>query len=276
MHLPSGFARTLRAHAWPLLTAWGYRVWIALVTKSCRPDCRSVAEHFGISKSKAARELNHLIDDVRLLRRERRPVGRNVFAWAYLVTDEPDAWRDDAALDEKFWQALDAEVERVRTWHAVDAADATETLPPVPEPDEQVTDLSGDPQVAPCPTSEDIPKRISLREIYPPTPVPVDQVVHRPSRFERRLTHLLHREPELEPHIPHALALLHGVGLPPLSRIRHARTIALGLRLGLRLDELLTFLTREMRTARNSQAVMAHRLARLAAELDRRLIPSEC
>lgn len=266
VHLPSGFPRVLRANDWTprsqsprRLSSWGYRVWEALLNKLCDPDCRSVAARFHINKDTAARALRSLAD-CGLLLRERRSAGRRVFAWCYLITDEPWAWLNDAALAEKFDRAHDAEVERLRSY----ADTALDTLPPVPQP-------AADPQATSCPTTADIPNKDSRREDSPPTPSPVDRVVHRPSRFERRLADLLHSDPQLQPQIPDALALLHGLGFPPLGRVRHARTVALGLRSGLRLDELTTYLTREMATARNRQAVMGHRLARLAAELDRHL-----
>lgn len=264
VHLPAGFPRTLRANDWPLLTAWGYRVWEALLNKFCAPNCRSVAARFGINKDTAARALNSLIESG-LLRRARRSAGRRIFAWCYLITDEPFAWLGDKALDTKFARAHADEVERLRSWLDDQALD---TLPPVPEPD--AAD-AGDPQVASCPAPSDVPNKDSCKESFPPTPSTVDGVVHRVGRFERRLADLHHRHPELQPHIPHALALLHGLGLPPLSRVRHARTIAVGLHSGLRLDELTAFLTSEMSTARNQRAVIGHRLKRLAAELDQRL-----
>jgi hypothetical protein len=249
----------LRANDWPLLTSVGYRAWEALLNRFCDPNCRSIAARFGINKDTAARALRSLID-CGLLRRARRSAGRRVFAWCYLITDEPFAWLTDAALDTKFTRAHDAEVERLRSY----ADAALDTLPPVPVP-------AVDPQAASCPESSDVPNKDSRRENSPTIPSPVDRVVHRASRFERRLADLLHSDPQLQPHVPDALALLHGLGFPPLSRVRHARTVALGLHSGLRLDELTTFLTSEMSTARNRQAVMGHRLKRLATELDHRL-----
>lgn len=265
VHTPAGFARTLRANDWPLLTATGYRVWQALLNRFCDPNCRSVAARFRINKDTAARALNSLIE-CGLLRRARRSAGRRIFAWCYLITDEPFAWLGDKALDTKFTRAHDEEVERLRSW-LDDRDEALDTLPPVPEPD--AAD-AGSPQLASCPATSDVPNKDSCKEFFPPTPLPVDHSVHRPSRFELRMLDLHRRHPELQPHIPQALALLHGLGLPPLSRVRHARVVALGLHTGLRLDELIAFLTSEMSTARNRRAVIGHRLKRLTAELDRR------
>lgn len=282
VHLPHGYPRTLRHNDAPLLSHLGYRVWQALLAKLCLPTCRAVAERFEVNKDTAARALRSLIASG-LLHRRRRSAGRRIWAWCYVVTDEPHAWLDDTGLTDKVDRAHEHEIARLRSLHDRydnDTPGVSPDGPPVPPsetPPHEPPPERGYPQqsqVVSCPNSSDIPKKISSQEISPPTPSPVDRVVHRLSRYERRLAELVGRR-ELEPYVPHALALLHGLGFPPLARVRHARVIAEALRSGRTLGSLTTFLTCAMDSARNPRAVLAHRLAKLAATLDRERHPHQ-
>lgn len=278
VHLPRGFARTLRANDAAGINHLGYRVWDALLANLCDPTCRAVAARFNVNKDTAARALRSLLN-TGLLWRGRRSAGRGVFAWCYVVTDAPFAWLDDASLADKIDRAHAHEVERLRAYHEPD-----DLLTPVPEPEPQqepnpVPHDSGYPQESPlvsCPNETDVSIKDSSQEISTPTPSPVDRVIHSPRRFtdrrlatvHRLLTHL-HADHELQPHVPDALALLHGLGFPPISRLRHAVIVARALRSGRSLHALTSFLTSGMSTARNPKAVIVHRLGRLRETLDR-------
>ena len=271
MHLPAGFPRTLRVNDAPLISHLGYRVWIALMEQYCAPTARAVAERFGVNKDTAARALRTLITSG-LLWRERRSAGKGVFAWCYLLTDEPFAWLEDSALAEKIQQAHEREVDRLRALHQPDPVEAAV---PVPTPPATPAPEQGSPQedqLDSCPTSPDVPIKNSRREIFTPNPTPVGKVIHRPSRverIERRLLALTQSDPGLEPHIPDALALLHGLGFPPMGRVVHCRVIADALQCGLPLNDITQYLTSNLSTARSPKAVIKYRLDVLRAELDR-------
>lgn len=254
-HLPTGKVRHLRLNSAPkqLLTDFAVRVWDAIVRGKCRPTARAVAAYYGRNKDTAARALKQLQERGLLWRSALRSAGRKKFVRVVLVTDEHYAWDHDAELRARL---ADAEAQAL----AEARADADE--PWQPELD--------NPQLASCPTSSDgTSKKLSEREKDLSRTAgdnsPVDNSAL--DRHGLRLARLLRVKPELQEHLPQALALLHGLGLPPMDRAFHARTVAQALRHGWALPALLRALTSGMGSAKSRRSVLLWRLKRLSATL---------
>lgn len=276
VHLPAGFPRTLRMNDMPLMTDRALRVWQGLLAGLCAPTARAVACRYGMNKDTAARALGAL-ERLGLLLRRRRSAGRGVFAWAAIVTDEPYAWYDDEVLTAKFDAAHAREVDRLRDYRRPeDYAPARPALPePVDNPVHNTAPACGSStEESPAFMSEEpgrTPKDSGIEEKTPHRPLGVEQLIHtRGSRRDQIRARLSGLPSHLAPHIAPALALLHGLELPPLSRVRHMPVVARALGCGLTVGELVEFLTERMQGARDRRAVLFHRLGRLDAELARR------
>jgi predicted transcriptional regulator len=106
VHLPQGFARTLRLNIAPALSDLAYRILEPLCRRDVDPTVDAVAEHYDICRSRAAGALRSL-ERNGLLLRWRRSYGRGYWTHFYVITDEPYAWLDDAKLKGKITHTED-------------------------------------------------------------------------------------------------------------------------------------------------------------------------
>lgn len=279
-HLPTGYPRTLRCND-GALSHLAYRCLPPLLSGDLDPTARAVAERFECNKDTAAKALRSL-EVCGYLRRWRTSIGRNAWLHYAIVTDEPYAWEVDPAFAAQVvhWQDQKTAAFRDRHGYALDA-DPVGPPPPVPQPrpvaddppPETTSDSVASPQVNSCPTSSDpkdsdIPIKDSLQESPPPSPPSRGQVIHSPRRQRdpvlRSIRRSLTEHPELEPHLPAALAVLEGLRFSPPDRARGARVLATALRQGYTMSSVITWLTSHLGTARNREIVQKWRINQLA------------
>lgn len=283
-HFPEGFART-RRNLDGALTDFAYRAFDAICARLVEPTARALKEFFERNKDTANKALRLLEDVCGYVHRWKKSGGGGAWLNFAIVTDEPYAWERNPAVRAKMADLEQRALARFQDRHRIEPHEAA---PPPPEPTGPAPahESPYEPpahesvQVSSCPDSSDptfsdTPNRYSSREN---SPLPPDggQVVHKPSKLGRQdnparvLDRVLRAEPELEPHLPPALALLHALDYPPLPRARGAVVLARALRSGRTLDSLITWLTVGFDGARDEQRVRNWRIDQLAVAMDAR------
>lgn len=255
-HFPKPYLQNARMNIAPLVTDLGLRAWEAICRGDVAPTVRAVASRYERCRDAVSRALRSL-EKGGLLYRWRRSAGKNRFVWFAVVTDEPFAWRLDDRLIARIAEIEAEEVARAKAALRDDEAYGPEVPPVEAEAVES--------QVGSCPASQDITNKEPLnKDLFL-------QPVDKPRRdtYTERLTKLLGANRSLEPHLPNALALLHGLGFPPLSRANYGIVVAEALHSGRSMDGMIRYLTRSLDGARSSRAVQKSRLDKLRATLRR-------
>lgn len=273
-HLPKGFPRTLRLNDLPSLSHLAARCLPALFAGHCEPTARAVADRYRVNKDTAAKALNSL-RDLGLLKRWRKSAGRGVWVHFAFLTDEPFVWNDDAKVVARMRRVENETLDAVREWAHTDEDATPMTAPPARQPSPvdnpggapadpvDNPNQEGNPRSVTCQDSSDVPMKDSSKKNLgsPVDAPPVD-------RFTARLVERLSRDPELDPYLPSALALLHGLGFAPMERASHGVVVATALRHGRHLGDLVKWLTTGMGSARDKAAVLRWRLGYLKSTLE--------
>lgn len=304
-HLPAGFPRHLRCPV-ATLGRKGPEAYCALVrlwAQDVEPTADALAVYFNWGRNKANGVLQ-LLTDLGYLHRWRRSAGRDRLLNFAVVTDEPFAWHTDDALAARMVhiedQALAADRNRRRRGldpftptptEPVDSPMVTEPAPELSTGSVTSEDTVSTQVVSGASVSDTnpgaTPKEISSQEIFTPNPrcgqpsraghVPEqphedrheDRHAQRHPRghYITTLIRGLSRDPELAPHLPAALAILHGLEFTHLERLRHARTVATALRQGHSEGDVIRYFTDSLGSARSVRAVLRYRLAQLPLSL---------
>ena len=283
VHLPAGYPRTLRCND-GALSHLAYRCLPVLLSGDLTPTARAVAERFGCNKDTACKALRSL-ETCGYLRRWRVSAGRNTWLHFAVVTDESYDWELDPRLEARITEWQERTFSAFLDRHHLAAEEAAPAVPspaarpapaaPETSASEQVFAPSASEQVSSCPgssdpTDSDIPRKNPSLGSSPPKPPKRAQVIHRRQRrdpVERAVRRCLSQHPELEPHLPNALATLEGLRFPPRDRVKGARVLAMALARGYSLSWLISWLTERLSSARSRQVVQKWRVDRLAVAL---------
>lgn len=260
-HLPAGFARTLRYNDAAAITHLAARCLPALYAKFCEPTARAVAARYKVNKDTAAKALRSL-EFSGLLLRWRKSVGRGLWVHFALVTDDPYIWLADAGVAATMRRVETETLDRMRQQARIEPDEMLPTVPPAAPPVEVVD--GGSPQPVSCPDPSDVPIKDSSKKN--PFTEPVDNLAV--DRYTARLARLLDGDPGLQPHMPDALTLLHGLGFAPLERVTYGVVLATAMRRGRTLGGLMGYLTGGMGGVRDRAGIMRWRLERLKSTLE--------
>jgi predicted transcriptional regulator len=306
VYLPQGFARTLRLNCAPALSDLAYRILEPLCRRDVDPTVDAVAEHYDISRSRAAAALRSL-ERNGLLRRWRRSYGRGYWTHFYVITDEPYAWLDDAQLQGKITHIEDqaaAHAQQVSDYPvrpsfpvpAVTADMAAPVTPAAPTtPVAGTAGSSGRDAVAETgadrshatsradnsdASNQAITNKFSYGGELPPL-APSGQTIHsrnkdRQSRprnaggrtYADRIAHVLASiPPESLQWVPAAVRLTTDLLHSPLARAQWLPVLAAALASGRTEQHLHRYLAEDYETARSVPACLRSRLNRLRDEL---------
>jgi hypothetical protein len=263
-HFPATFPRWKRLNHEPELTHLAVRVLPALFDRIVEPTARAIAERYKVNKDTACAALKSL-QLFGLLHRWRRSAGRGVWLHFAVITDAPRSWESDPAVAEAMRLMESETFEEFRHAQRIDE----DPLPEVPAP--EPTDNFFSP--VSCPKTPDIPLKVSPDKKITDEPVdkftrpsvdnPVDNQAPVPATYTQKLVERFLGSPDLQPHVPDALAMLHGLGFSPLARVSYAKIVAEALYSGRRLGGLYKYLTHGLTGVRSTRNVLKWRLRRL-------------
>lgn len=270
-HLPAGFPR-VRRNLGGVLTDLAYRALDALLSDFVKPTARALAEFFERNKDTGSKTLRNL-EMCGYVRRWKRSAGRGAWLNFAVITDEPFAWEHDPALAARMAEMEMRVLTGFQDEHRIEPHEAD----PMPPPTEQAPPEES-PQVNSCPgssdpTDSDTPNTGFSREENP-LPPNCGKTVHKRRGRRKRATdpasfleRTLRRSPELRPHIPDALAILHGLGYAPPDRVKAAPVLARALLCGLTTKEVISWMTERWDNVRNETALRNWRVNQLALSL---------